>query len=172
MGRVLNQELIEAAKRGDQKALRALVEATQSRLFRFSLVLCGNAARAEDLCQDVYIKMFDNLAKVDQPEAFMSWLFRLTRNLYIDQTRKWSEEPASVEAPETAAPENAEYFAVHEILSRFEPDDRWLLTLVDMEGYSYREAGDLLGVSEDTVRSRLFRLRKEFLEKWRGSETK
>lgn len=180
MGRVLKTaeaeplsvELIEAAKAGEKKAWRALVEATQTRLYRFCLVLCGDPVRAEDLCQEAYLKCFDKLSKLDQPSTFISWLFRVTRNLYIDQVRANREDATADMAETSANPEYAEAFAVHEALSHFEPEDRWLLVLVDMEGYSYKEAGGMVGISEDAVRSRLFRLRKEFVEKYNGRETK
>lgn len=176
MGRILDKRLVEEARAGDAKALRALVEATQSRLYRFCLVLCGDAIRAEDLAQEAYIKAFDNLASLKNPDAFIDWLFRLTRHLFIDQTRKTSESLLAAEdgdlGPEIpVAASISEAYAVHEALSQFEPEDRVLLMLVDLEGYTYAEAAQHLGTSEDAVRSKLFRLRQEFVKKWRGSET-
>ncbi len=55
---------------------------------------------------------------------------------------------------------------MQKVLSQFEPEERYLLILVEVEGRSYKEAADILEVSEDAVRSRLFRLRQSFLEKW------
>lgn len=159
---------MEAARAGDKAALRALVEATQSRLFRFCVTLCGDPVRAEDLAQDAYLKTFDNLAKLDKSEAFIDWLFSMTKNLYIDQTRATREQATEEMEDVAAAGDFTEQLNVHRTLSQFDPEDRWLLLLVDMERYSYKEAGELLGISEDAVRSRVFRLRKEFLEKWQG----
>jgi RNA polymerase sigma-70 factor (ECF subfamily) len=171
MASVLNSQLIEAARSGDPEALRVLIEATQSRLYRFCLILCGDPVRAEDLCQDAYVKTFDSLKNLKEPNAFIDWLFRLTRNLYIDGVRKAREQVELSEDDVSIHGELAEPLAVHQILSQFDPEDRWLLLLVDMEGYSYGEAAKWLGISEDAVRSRLFRLRKEFLRKWQGRET-
>lgn len=166
--------MVEAAKAGDSTAWRELIEATQNRLYRFCIVLCGDPVRAEDLCQEAYLKTFDKLSKLDKPAAFLDWLFRMTRNLYIDQVRSRSkevlEEPG--EEGEGAPAALAEHLAVHETLSQFEPEDRYLLLLIDMEEYSYKEAGAVLGISEDAVRSRVFRLRQEFLKKWGQGETK
>lgn len=174
MGYILDKALIERAQAGDREALRQLIEATQTRLYRFCLVICGDAARAEDLAQEAYLKVFDNLSKIAKPEAFMDWLFRTTRNLHIDQMRRHTETPIAPEDMEEreAHSSTSEDLAVHEVLSQFEPDDRWLILLIDMENYSYFEAAEHLGLSEDAVRSRIFRLRKEFIEKWKNLETK
>lgn len=168
MGRPL-KELVEAAAAGDPKAVRELVEATQGRIFKFCLVLCGDAARAEDLAQDAYLKALANLKSLKKPEAFIDWLFRLTRHLYIDEVRKQKETVAELDDIPDTKPEHSDVIAVHQTLSQFEPDDRWLLVLVDLEDYSYKEAGDILGISEDAVRTRLFRLRKAFIEKFKKS---
>jgi len=167
MGRAL-KEIVEAAAAGDKKSVRELVEVTQSRIYKFCFVLCGDPVRAEDLAQEAYLKALGSLHKLKEPGAFIDWLFRITRNLYIDDVRKRREEALAPggEEPGSDAPEFAQILAVHKVLSQFETDDRLLLVLVDMESYSYRDAGQILGITEDAVRSRLFRLRKEFIEKY------
>lgn len=172
VGSVLNPQLIEAAKSGDRHAWKELIEATQSRLFRFCLVLCGDPAQAEDLCQQAYLKVYTNLSKLQKNESFMDWLFRSTRNLYIDAVRAKREQSTEILEDMAAGGEFSQHLEVHQILSHFKPEDRLLLVLVDMEEHSYKDAGLILGISEDAVRSRVFRLRKEFLEKWNGRETK
>jgi len=171
VGHVL-KDLVEAAQAGDKKALRDLIDATQGRLYKFCFVLCGDPVRAEDLCQEAYLKVFNSLSKLTKPESFFDWLFRITRHLYIDQIRA-TREQATAELPEASVSgEQAEALAVHQTLSQFEPEDRWLLVLVDMEQYTYAEAAEMMGLSEAAVRSRLFRIRKIFVEKWQDRETK
>lgn len=157
------------ARGGDAGAVRDLVEATQSRLFKFCLVLTGDRIRAEDLAQEGYLRALGSLGQLKNPEAFMDWLFRVTKNLFIDEVRKRREELADSQTLDQASEEKTDVNAildVHRVLSQFEAEDRVLLVLVDMENYSYREAADALGLSEDAVRSRLFRIRKLFVEKW------
>lgn len=166
MGRAL-KELVEAAAAGDQRAVRELVEATQNRLFKFCLVLCGDRARAEDLSQEAFIKALGNLKKLHKPEAFVEWLFRVTRHLYIDEVRKYKDASGDLESVAAESPELSDIISVHQTLAQFEAEDRWLLVLVDMENYSYKEAADILGISEDAVRTRLFRIRKSFIEKYK-----
>lgn len=173
MGRLLDKNIVINARGGDPKAVRALVEATQTRLFKFCLVLTGDKARAEDLTQETLVKALDSLHKLNKPEAFIDWLFRIARNQMIDEARRHHETPTAPEdLDEPSTGPMAEYLSVHETLSQFEPEDRHLILLIDMEEYTYKEAADALGLTEDTVRSRIFRLRKEFAEKWQARETK
>jgi RNA polymerase sigma-70 factor (ECF subfamily) len=174
LGRDLKQLVREAAD-GDGKAMRELIESVQGRLYKFCLVLCGDAVKAEDLCQEALIKTMDSLKKLKEPAAFIDWLFRLTRNIYIDDVRKKREESVENEELDSRpaeTPEITEVLAVNRVLSHFEPEDRVLLVLVDMENYSYSDAAAHLGITEAAVRSRLFRIRKEFVEKWNERETK
>lgn len=170
MGRVLDPDLIVRARGGDESALRELVQATQNRLFRFCLVLCGDRVRAEDLTQETYLRALVKLESLDRPGAFVDWLFQIARNLHLDEMRRKPMLPL----PETEEghPGDAELLAVHETLSQFDADDRHLLMLVDMEGYTYAEAAGLMKISEDAVRSRLFRARQEFAKKWQDRATK
>lgn len=172
VGGVLSSQLVEAAKGGDRRAWKDLIEATQGRLYRFCLVLCGDPAQAEDLCQQVYLKVYTNLHKLQKNDSFMDWLFRSTRNLFIDELRAKREQPVEVTDDMMTGGEISPHLEVHQVLSQFKTEDRLLLVLVDMEEHSYKDAGLILGISEDAVRSRVFRLRKEFLEKWQGRETK
>lgn len=166
MGRPIG-ELVRAVTAGDKAAARELVEKTQKRLFKFCLVLCGDAVRAEDLAQEAFLKALSSLQKLKNPDAFPDWLFRITRHLYIDEVRKQREVGGDADEVQAPAPELLDIVAVHQTLSQFEAEDRWLLALVDMENYSYREAAEILGISEDAVRTRIFRIRKAFIEKYK-----
>lgn len=169
--------IIVAAKAGDQKAFGQLIEATQNRLFRFCVTLTADKSLAEDLCQEAYLKVFSRLGDLEKPDAFIDWLFRITKNIFLDQMRspvakETSLDEQTLEMQRAEDRDWAEILSIHQAMSQFEPEDRWLLMLVDLEERSYSEAGDIMGISEDAVRSRLFRLRKIFLEKWNKPETK
>ena len=165
-------EFVSRAQAGDSSAYTDLIEATQSRLFRFCLTLTGDRVLSEDLCQDAYIKVLARIGSLEKPGAFMDWLFRITRNLYLDhirsgQARETELDEAAMESRDPRSADLAEVMSIHRALAQIEPEDRWLLLLVDLEERSYQEAAEALGVSEDSVRSRLFRLRKQFVEQWK-----
>ena len=166
-------ELVAKAAKGDRAAFGDLIEATQNRLFRFAITLCGDRNLAEDLCQEAFIKAHGNLSSLSNPNAFVDWLFQITKNLYLDLCRSKSSKMASLDDEENgimaeAASEGGDMgdiLAIRKALSQFEPEDRCLLVLVDLEERTYQEAAEILGITEDAVRTRLFRLRKAFIEK-------
>jgi RNA polymerase sigma-70 factor (ECF subfamily) len=169
-----------AAQAGDLAAYGELIELTQDRLMRFSVLLAGNRELAQDLCQEVYVKLFDALKKLKEPEKFNSWLFRVTKNLFIDNYRsemptesltddeefkgskldRIQAEQAGGEPPASASDT---VIQVRDALNTLGSEDRVLILLVDMEGHSYQEAAEIIGISENSARSRLHRARKKFL---------
>lgn len=167
--------LVQAAARGDESACAQLIQLTQNRLLRFCVYLCGNREIAQDLCQDTYLRAFKNLAALEKPSSFPDWLFRIAKNVFLDSVRNQPqlEELRPEELDEASA--DPDIYLVHSVqfvLSQFEPDDRMLLILVEIEQHSYAEAAEIIKISEDALRSRLHRLRKSFLEKWHELETK
>jgi RNA polymerase sigma-70 factor (ECF subfamily) len=171
-------KLVIAARKGDQAAISELVEAAQPRLYRFCFYLCGNKPKAEDLCQEAFIKALSNLKKIKEPARFLSWLFRSTKNHFLDEVKAArNRESESIDSPDEeggSAATRSEALkldarqegmvAVQEALSKLAQEDRFVLLLVDMEERSYQEAAEIIGISEAAVRSRLHRARKAFEE--------
>ena len=168
---------VRSAQKGETSALGGIIDITQRRLFKFAFMLCSNTQTAEDLCQDTYLKAFSSLSTLADPNKAMAWLYRILKNLAIDRFRLSSTKN------ETAT-ENLDLFTdvsgadketllyVRELMQTLEPDDRTLVLLVHLEEYTYREAAELLGLTEDAVRLRLHRARKSLLEKYEKDETK
>ncbi len=157
--------LVRAARSGREADFTALVRATERDLFRFLVFLTGNRALAQDIAQDTYIKVIENLSQLREDTGFSSWLLRTAKNLYLDHLR----------SPRNSAHENWEDLThlsvdssgreamreLQDLLQPLGPDDRYGLLLVYLEGYSYAEAADRLGITEDALRSRLHRLRSQ-----------
>jgi RNA polymerase sigma-70 factor, ECF subfamily len=166
------EKLVERARAGDEPALAVLIARTQDRLFRFLYTLCGNRELAQDIVQECYVEVISRISQLRASSAFMSWLFEIGKNRFLDHVkspRQKSEpfEEGSVEralVEQDPNPVNAMDIAVqvHRALQSLDVHDRLLILLVDQEGYSYRETADILGVTEDAVRSRLHRARVEF----------
>ncbi|MEQ1877155.1 MAG: RNA polymerase sigma factor [Bdellovibrionia bacterium] len=160
------------AKAGSEEALSYLIEATQKDLFRFSYYLSGNNQLAHDICQDTFIKVLENIRAVKEPERFRSWLFKMAKNLYLDHIKS-SKNKGHVgmeSLPDLATNEDKQKTAeIRQALSHLEAEERIPLLLVDLEGYSYEEAAQIVGISEDALRSRLHRARQTFSEKYKKS---
>ena len=140
----------------------------QQRLYGFAVAMTGDRDRARDLLHDCVVRAAAARDRpVDEP-AFRAWLFTIMRNLWIDQLRAEERRsrmtqtlsdvmalmPVSLESVVT------EGFAVRQAFELLSHDHREVLALVDISGFSYQEAADLLGVPRGTVMSRISRARQ------------
>jgi RNA polymerase sigma-70 factor (ECF subfamily) len=140
----------------------------QQRLYGFAVAMTGDRDRARDLLHDCVVRAAAARDRpVDEP-AFRAWLFAIMRNLWIDQLRAEERRsrmtqtlsdamalmPVSLESVVT------ESFAVRQAFELLSHDHREVLALVDISGFSYQEAADLLGVPRGTVMSRISRARQ------------
>ncbi|NIS37624.1 sigma-70 family RNA polymerase sigma factor [Candidatus Saccharibacteria bacterium] len=158
--------LLIKAREGQQAALDALVEKSQFRLYRFLFYLSGDPDLSEDLLQETLIRTLENLNKIKAPERYWSWAFRVAKNLYLNHLksadiRHRSKEP--LEESESLEPSEDLRIQLHRALQKLSPEERQAVLLVDSEGYSYLEASDIIGVSENALRSRLHRARQKLL---------
>ena len=153
------------AKQGDETALGMLIDLTQDHLFRFCMYLCNNPSQAEDLCQETFLKCLDRLESVQDEKGLLPWLFKIAKNQFIDFTRsaRPKEEGLGEQAEMAQNTESDVILTVRECLSRLTPEERIVLVLVDSEGCSYREAAQVVGITEEALKSRVFRARKAFL---------
>lgn len=159
--------LVPLALKKEAKAQAQIIELTQNRLFKFCMLLGNNRELAEDLCQEAYIKAFDQLHKLNAADTFYPWLCQIAKNLFFDFKRKQKEKLSEAEEIKNTQTQNSdldEIIQVQRVLAVLEPEDRYLLLLIDLEGLSYKETAEQLKISEEAVRSRLHRIRQEFLK--------
>lgn len=162
------ERLFQEAKGGERLALGRLIEACQERVFRFCVYLAGKPELAQDLCQETLIRALENLPKIKDPKGFPGWLFKTARNLHLDHLRRaQNQEYTPIEDMQDvlpgAIPEDRDrVLQIQRALSALDPEDRFLLLLVDLEGCSYLEAAMALGIKEQSVSSKLARAREEF----------
>lgn len=149
--------------------VRKDVVALLPRLRRFALSLTGNASDADDLVQDAVERALRNLDRWQQGTRLDSWMFRLTQNLWIDAVRArkvrkaeplddMAAERASIDGARAAEAQLA-FGATCAALAKLPDEQRVVVGLVCVEGMSYRDAADVLGVPVGTLTSRLFRAR-------------
>lgn len=144
------------------------------KLTRFAYSLTGARADAEDLAQSTVERAIN--AKVAlRGDELSFWLFRVCRNLWIDQTRKRSTEASWLEenrqAPEANGGEGEalqRFSELERALSILSREQRSVLFLVGVEGYSYKEAAELLDCPIGTVMSRLARARAQLASSYRS----
>jgi RNA polymerase sigma-70 factor, ECF subfamily len=158
--------LLDAAKSGDLDAFEALVRAHTGAVYAHALRFFGDPTVAEDVAQEVWIKVYRSLATFDQRARFTTWLYRVARNTCLDTVRAGKHRPAPVEVfdtiamPGDLADEVALRTSVEAAMTTLQPEDRDALCAIALFGLSYAEAASQLGVPAGTVKSRVFRARR------------
>jgi len=156
---------VERAKRGDQRAFAELVERHQARLYTLAARTLGNEADAADAVQEALIRAWLALPRFRSGSLFSTWMYRITLNAAHDQRLKRRAEPAEevAERPDPRDPfHEAELSgALQQALDALDEDFRLAVVLYDVLGASYDEIAELTGVPEGTVKSRIYRGRKE-----------
>ena len=169
---------IEAAQQGDHGAFARLLEAYKSPVYNLAYRLLGNAAEAEDAAQEVFLRAYLKLASYDRARKFSTWLLAIASNYCIDLLRRRratmvdlddveflveSREPG----PEDAAVEGEQRNAVATAIDALAPAYRLPAVLRYYYDLPYEEIERITGLSQATVKTRLFRARrmiKEMLE--------
>ena len=161
--------LLERIRRGDRPAFRTLVDRYQGPLYNAAYRIVGNGGDAEDVTQVVFMKIVEKLDEYDPKYKFFSWIYRIAINEALNLLRRdRRDEPldddAQFEGPDSCNPERhlndmQVSSQVQAALMRLKPEDRAVLTLRHFSECSYVEIGDILGLEEKTVKSRLFESR-------------
>lgn len=178
--REVDQQLVERVQRGDKHAFELLVGKYQRRLGRLINRFVRNAAEAEDLTQEAFVKAYRALPAFRGDSAFYTWLYRIgintAKNHLLAQGRRApthtafdAEEAEAFEdaslLQEVATPENElmskqVVAVVNASLQQLPEDLRTALTLREIEGLSYEEIASVMNCPIGTVRSRIFRARE------------
>jgi RNA polymerase sigma-70 factor, ECF subfamily len=150
-----------------------IVRAHSGRVYRLAYRLTGNTQDAEDLTQEVFVRVFRSLSRYT-PGTFEGWLHRITTNLFLDMARRRQRirfEGLGDDAAQRlhgTGPTPAEAFEerhldadVFAALAALPPEYRAAVVLCDIEGLSYEEIAATLGVKLGTVRSRIHRGRAQ-----------
>ena len=141
------------------------LQSLRQRLFGYAHALCRDTATAEDLYQDAMLRALSARSVPTDPTAFRVWMFRLMRNLWIDRLRRSDPAFSLSDLPETAAPASGgeqsvvNRLAVQQAFMALDKIHRDVLALVDIGGFSYDEAAELLDIPKGTVMSRVSRAR-------------
>lgn len=155
---------VVAAASGDLAAFERLVRLTQGSVWRYVVHIAGDHALAEDITQEVLVRMHRKLHTLREPTRFNAWLLTMARNAAYDASRSKRRRPLELvgnrELPSREVTDPHLDLEVNEALNSIDDELREALVLVGMIGLSYSEASKALGIPEGTVKSRVFRARK------------
>jgi RNA polymerase sigma-70 factor (ECF subfamily) len=165
---VEDPDLIAKARKGDVDAYNLLVTRWEKRVFNYLLRLVSNREDAMDVSQDVFLKAYQNLAKLDDPQRFAAWLFRIAHNegFSLLRKRRPQGELATDDVLPDAAGARADHsgrmlpmelsLAVDGALKRLSEDQREAVLLKVYQGFKFDEMAEILGCPVSTVKSRLY----------------
>jgi RNA polymerase sigma-70 factor (ECF subfamily) len=162
--------ILRKAQRGDERAFSIIVRSYDTPVFNYILRLVGDRALAEDLTQEVFLRVYQGLPSFSLRSRFTTWMFQVTKNRVLDELRAVERRPRTVVAIEDAPSlevldtplENLEEMdAVWRAINELSVDLRMALLLRDVVGLSYTEIADSLEVTLATVKWRIYKAREE-----------
>ena len=163
-------EVLRRAQRGDERAFAQILRAYETPIFNYVYRIVGDRALAEDLTQEVFVRVFQALPRFSLRCKFTTWLFQVTKNRVLDELRARERRPHSVVAIEDAPRleivdppvERLETIeAVWRAVRELNPDLKMALLLRDVAGLPYNEIADSLEITLATVKWRIFKAREE-----------
>jgi RNA polymerase sigma-70 factor, ECF subfamily len=162
--------VLRKAQRGDERAFNLIVRAYETPVYNYVLRLVGDRALAEDLTQEVFLRVYQGLPKFSLKCRFTTWLFQVTKNRVLDEFRASERRPRSVVTIDDAPPlevldapfEQVEAMdAVWRSVNELNVELKMALLLRDVVGLSYTEIADALEITLATVKWRIYKAREE-----------
>ena len=174
--------LVRRAQAGDEAAFREIVERYQSKVFSIIHGIVRQRNDVEDIAQQVFAKVYLSLKNFDFRSSLITWIYKITVNECFDYLRKRKVRKLVYESDlsedEVRRVENTQPFFdrqtpadaslaqrdyVLKLLTRVSEEERMLLMLKEVEGYSVEELADKTGMNENTIKVKLFRARQKLV---------
>ena len=184
---VTDHELVARAQQGSEKAYRELLGRYQRPVFSIIYRMIRDRELAEDLAQETFVRVFNNIDRYDPRYKFSSWIFKIATNLTIDHIRRKSLDTVSIDGSRNAVTadqieatsitlasgdENPEELLlarelggqIEEAIGKLRPEYRAAILLRHVEGREYQEIADILSLPLGTVKTYIHRGRNELRE--------
>lgn len=165
-------DLVERAKRGDERAFRALYDQSVDRIYRLTYRMAGDGELARDYTQETFVRAYQRLSQFRGDSAFSTWVHSIAISVTLNGLRKSArhrgrerslEEAEAVPSPTTET-EPGVWGRIEAAVDALPDIYRTVFLMHDLEGYSHGEIAASLGVAEGTSKARLFRARSRLRE--------
>lgn len=171
----VDQELVVRCRNGDREAFATLVRKYQSKVLTLATRILDSRSEAEDIAQDIFVKIFQSLHDFRGASRFSTWLYRIAVNHCLNHLRRrtrqqqtlvmtdaaeWTQE-SQASNPYRTLEQKERWVLVQAKLQELSLEHRTIILLRDFEGLSYDEIADVLQLESGTVKSRLHRARME-----------
>ncbi len=174
MQAVADQVLIERIADGDRLAMQVLFARHHVRVYRFALRILGRETMAEDIIGDVFLDVWRQAGQFEARSSVSTWLLGIARNKAYSAMRRRSEDaldeeaaaaiPDSADTPEAALQKKSKAELLRRCLAGLSPEHREVVDLVYYHEQSVQEVSSILGIPENTVKTRMFYARKRLSE--------
>ncbi len=177
---------MERIKQGDMEAFRELIEAHQHRVVGTVAKMLNDDAEAEDIAQQVFVRVWKSAPRYEPTAKFTTWLFKITRNLVLNELRRRKRHltrsldeaddddhqaiqvaDAGVKSPDTTMLDDEMQAAIQRAIDELPETQRLAIILRRYDEFSYEEIAEIMGLSVPAVKSVLFRARTDLREKLR-----
>ncbi|HPS20493.1 MAG TPA: RNA polymerase sigma factor [Candidatus Omnitrophota bacterium] len=176
---IVSKEILEKAMRGDLEAFESVYRASAGFVYNVAFRVVHNKEEAEEVVQDVFLKIYDKLKGFRSESSFKTWVYRITANAAINRYKRIAKEKerhvefdencdVAVDADKIGMDEKYYKDKVNDILDKLNPDQKACVVLRELEGLSYQEISSVLNVGINTVRTRLKRARERFMDLNKG----
>lgn len=159
----MDTELVIEALGGDSDAFGSLVEKYERPIFNLAFRISGDYEDAMDITQTVFVKAFEKLDSFDPSRNFFSWIYRMAVNESLNFVRRRSrtvhvetDPPSRVPSPDESIVLEESRTLLQQALARLAEDYRVVIILRHFLDLSYRQIGEVIGIPEKTVKSRLY----------------
>ena len=165
---LIDGRVIEACRQGDRAAFQLLFETYKDKVFSIAVYSSGDRSLAEDITQQIFLKLFTAIRQFRGDSEFTTWLYRLVVNACLDEKRRRRKllplgETVGMRNPSDKRPQEKQYArlevaeVVRAAIGELKPKFRLPILLKYIEGLSYEEIASVMGCSKGTVGSRLNR---------------
>lgn len=158
---VEDRDLVLRARKGSVEPYNTLVSRWEKRIYNYLLRITGSTEDSFDLCQDVFLKAYQNLARLDDAGRFGPWLYRIAHNEAISHLRRQRPESELVDQA-VGGPTGLQMapvevsIAVEAALARLSPEQREAVVLKVYEGFKFEEIAGILECPASTIKSRVY----------------
>jgi len=173
----ISNELVMKASQGDMAAFEEIYKATSAFVYNVAFRITNNRDNADEVTQDVFVKVYDNLRNFGFRSSLKTWIYRITANTAINYSkaragyeRNKVEYDPVVHDMQVPGDVRSEFDRadsekrIDSLLKLLDPDQRACIVLREIEGFDYQSIADTLRININTVRSRLKRAREKLLE--------
>ncbi|MCM8776412.1 MAG: RNA polymerase sigma factor [Candidatus Omnitrophica bacterium] len=172
----LSEDVLKLAAQGDMTAFRKIYEAVSGFVYSVALRMVRNTADAQEITQDVFLKIYHNLKNFQYRSSFKTWAYQITLNTTLnyckrlarERNRRTDDSVLATQGVSPAVEERMEQLSreatVQSLLAILTPEQRACIVLREIENLSYEEMATVLRLNINTVRTRLKRARQRLIE--------